>query len=59
MIDPKEKSAHEQEEQDAARDQSSGNENSTGENNTGENTNWNEHQQVDEEGNEVGPDDIK
>jgi hypothetical protein len=24
-----------------------------------ENTNWDKHQQVDEEGNEVGPDDIK
>lgn len=54
MIDPKEKNAHEQEEQDAAREQSSGNENSKS-----ENTNWNEHQQIDEEGNEVGPDDIK
>jgi len=55
MIDPKEKNAHEQEgHDDAAREQSSGNENSTS-----ENTNWNEHQQIDEEGNEIGPDDIK
>lgn len=55
MKDPKEKNEPEQEgHEDAAREQSSGNGNSTS-----GNTNWNEHQQIDEEGNEVGPDDIK
>ncbi len=50
MIDPKEK-----EEQPA----NSGGEADKKEPKQKENTNWDEHQQIDEEGNEVGPDDIK
>lgn len=55
MKNPKEKDENEHAgHEDAAREQSSGDEN-----NTSENANWSKHQQVDEEGNEVGPDDIK
>ncbi|MDQ0639961.1 hypothetical protein QF042_003526 [Pedobacter sp. W3I1] len=55
MEDPKEKDENEHAgHEDTAQEQSSGNENGKS-----ENANWDEHQQVDEEGNEVGPDDIK
>jgi hypothetical protein len=55
MKDPKEKDDNEQPAHgDTAQKQSSKNENSAS-----ENLNWDKHQQVDEEGNEVGPDDIK
>jgi len=47
MIDPKEKQAEAQDENVEQQD------------NTGQDSNWNEHQRVDEEGNELEPDDIK
>jgi hypothetical protein len=49
MIDPEEKDEKAQDENsEAAQEQSDNTKNS----------NWHKHQQIDEEGNEVGPDDI-
>lgn len=50
MKDPKENDDQTQDANGEAAQQQSDN---------NENTNWDEHQQVDEEGNEVDPDDIK
>ena len=50
MTDPREKD-------EQAQDQNKGNVHP--ENKTNEETNWNENQRVDEEGNELDPDDIK
>jgi hypothetical protein len=47
MIDHKEKEAQMQDE------------NLEQQNKTGQDSNWNEHQRIDEEGNELEPDDIK
>ncbi|SDF65633.1 hypothetical protein SAMN05421827_101110 [Pedobacter terrae] len=47
MIDPKEKEAESQSENVEQQD------------NTDQDSNWNEHQRIDEEGNELEPDDIK
>jgi hypothetical protein len=47
MIDHKEKEAQPQDE------------NLEHQNKTGQDSNWNEHQRIDEEGNELEPDDIK
>jgi len=50
MTDPKEKDLQEREE----------NKNSAAETqNSASDSNWDTHQQIDEEGNEIGPDDIK
>lgn len=50
MTDPKEK---DEQAQDASEQIKKPQSNDT------KNTNWDKHQQIDEEGNEVGPDDIK
>lgn len=47
MIDPKEKETEAQDENVERQD------------NTDQDSNWNEHQSIDEEGNELEPDDIK
>ncbi|MFF5381033.1 hypothetical protein [Pedobacter suwonensis] len=47
MVDPKEKELQTQEENVKQQDK------------TDQDSNWNEHQRVDEEGNELEPDDIK
>ncbi|WP_406827116.1 hypothetical protein [Pedobacter sp. KACC 23697] len=47
MTDPKENEAQKQDE------------NVEQQNKTGQDSNWNEHQRIDEEGNELEPDDIK
>lgn len=47
MVDPKEKELQPQEENVEQQDK------------TDQDSNWNEHQRVDEEGNELEPDDIK
>ncbi|WP_293786708.1 hypothetical protein [uncultured Pedobacter sp.] len=47
MIDPKEKEERPKEENAEQQDK------------TGQDSNWDEHQRVDEEGNELEPDDIK
>ncbi|MCX2492243.1 hypothetical protein OQX63_02085 [Pedobacter sp. PF22-3] len=47
MIDPKEKEAQPQDENVEQQDKN------------GQDSNWNEHQRIDEEGNELEPDDIK